>query len=171
MCCSMLQCVVILLQWENCVAQLIAVNFTSQCVAVWCNFVHSVAVCCIVLHCVAMCCSRVGKVCPSTHRRWFYVAVCCSVLKCVAVCCDVLQCVVICCSMLRCVVVGYSGKSVSLDSSLLVSHRSVSQCVAVCCIMLQCVAVCCSGLNCVAACCSVLWSAIMGKVCCSAHCF
>jgi len=31
------------------------------------------------------------------------VAVCCSVLQCVAVCCSVLQCVAVCCSVLQCV--------------------------------------------------------------------
>ena len=30
------------------------------------------------------------------------VAVCCSVLQCVAVCCNVLQCVAACCSVLQC---------------------------------------------------------------------
>ena len=58
------------------------------------------------------------------------VAVCCSVLQCVAPRCSVLQCVAVCCSVL--------------------------QCVAVCCTALHCVAVCCSALHCVAVCCSVL---------------
>ena len=45
-----------------------------------------------------------------------FVAVCCSVLRCVAVCCGVLRCVAVCCRVLPCV--------------------------AVCCSVLQCVAVC-----------------------------
>ena len=68
-------------------------------------------------------------------RRCTYVAMCFSVLQCVAVCC---QCVAVCCSVL--------------------------QCVAVCCDMLQCVAVCCSVLQCVAVCCSVL-QCVKGSVC------
>jgi len=55
-----------------------------------------------------------------------------SVLQCVAVCCSVLQCVAVECmyllSVLQCVAV----------------CCSVLQCVAVCCSVLQCVAVCCS---------------------------
>jgi len=83
------------------------------------------------------------------------VAVCCSVLQCVAaplvkalttvhvfarlpvVCCGVLQRVAVCCSVLQCVAVCYS--------------------------VLQCVAVCCSVLQCVAACCSVLRSRIKAR--------
>jgi len=65
------------------------------------------------------------------------VAVCCSVLQCVAVWCSVsrlkLQCVAMCCSVLQCVAV-WCGVS-----------RLKLQCVAVCCSVLQCVAVWCSG--------------------------
>jgi len=73
------------------------------------------------------------------------VAVCCSVLQCVAVgklvgfvcfnlrSCSVLQCVAVCVSV------------VCLDPPC------VLQCVAVCCSVLQCVAVCCSVLQCVLA--------------------
>ena len=57
------------------------------------------------------------------------IAVCCSVLRCVAICCSGLQCVAICCSVMQCVAV----------------CGSVLQCVAVCCSVLQCVAVCCSA--------------------------
>ena len=58
------------------------------------------------------------------------LAVCCSVLQCVAVCCSVLQCVAVC--------------------------SSVMQCVAVCCSVMQCVAVCCSELQCDAVWCRVV---------------
>jgi len=73
------------------------------------------------------------------HGIWC-VAVCCSVLQCVAVCwwmsqpswmSHVTRCVAVCCVWYsRCVAVGCS----------------VIQCVAVCCSVLQCVAVCCSVL-------------------------
>ena len=129
-----------------------------------------VAVCCSVLQYV--CCSMLqrfiqyGAVCCSdlffVDMIYFLVmaGVCytCgmsfSVLQCVvAVCCSVLQCMAVCCSVLQCVAV-YGG---------------VLQCVAVCCSVcyvhtcgmscsvLQCVvAVCCSVLQCVAMCCGVL---------------
>jgi len=80
------------------------------------------------------------------------VAVCCSVLQCVAVwfevdlmcCSSVLQCVAVCCS----VVCGRSNSSPSfLNQSDLCIVKSVLQCVAVCCSVLQCVAVCYSVLH------------------------
>jgi len=51
-----------------------------------------------VLQCVAVCCSVLQCVALS---------VCCSVLQCLAVCCivSVLQCVAVCCSVLQCVAV------------------------------------------------------------------
>jgi len=63
-----------------------------------------VAVCCIVLQCVAYasskCCELTGNPMDSNESCWvfqgeatIYLAVCCSVLQCVAVCCSVLQCV------------------------------------------------------------------------------
>jgi len=55
------------------------------------------------------------------------------VLQCVAVCCSVLQCVAAC--MPRDLPANSPGVSV---------HDSVLQCVTVCCSVLQCVAVCCS---------------------------
>jgi len=77
----------------------------------------------------------------ASHEPKFAVAVCCSVLQCVAVCSEshasqeqvISKCNSVCCSVL--------------------------QYVAVCCSVLQCVAVCCSALQCVASCCSVLSSA------------
>jgi len=79
-----------------------------------------------------------------------YVAVCCSVLQCVAVCsliCDTtdlslsepkVQCVAVC--------------SLICNSTDLSLSEPKVQCVAVCCGVLQCVAVCCSVLQCVAVC-------------------
>jgi len=59
-------------------------------------------------------------------------------VPCVAVCCSVLQCVAaVCCSALQCVAV--CVHQLAFD----ISSISVS-CVAVCCSVLQCVAVCCS---------------------------
>jgi len=75
----------------------------------------------------------------------------CSVLQCVAflrnvlaVCCSVLQCVAVRCSALQCSAV------VMFLRSVLAVCRSVLQCVAVCFSELQCVAVCCSVSQCVA---------------------
>jgi len=88
------------------------------------------------------------------------LAVCCSVLQCVAVymCVhtregesslsrnNVLQCVAACCSVLQCVVSYLRAISALYmytregESSL--SCNSVLQCIAVCCSVLQCVAVC-----------------------------
>jgi len=70
-------------------------------------------------------------------------------LKCVAVCCSVLQCVAV-------VAVCDLNIVVSLDSRVL-------QCIAVCCSVLQCIAVCCSVLHGVPLCCSVLlWQDCVG---------
>ena len=75
-----------------------------------------------------------SRECVIPHSRVLQcVAVCCSVLQCVAV---LLQCVAVCYSVLQCVAV----------------RCSVLQCVAVCYSVLQCVAVCCSVLQCVAVC-------------------
>jgi len=120
-----------------------------------------VAVC--VLQCVAVC-----YMCCSVH-----VAVCYSVLHCVAFCCSVLHCVAVCCSVLQCVYLCWRLRVVAIISK--------SQCVAVCvlhvlavyCIVfnrlysvlqciassrraLQCLAVSCSVLQCLVVSCSVL---------------
>ena len=64
-----------------------------------------------------------------------------------------LQCVAVCCSVLQCVAVE-AGSEGGRDTRG-VCVRLVSICckvlqsVAVCCSVLQCVAVCCSGLECV----------------------
>jgi len=123
-----------------------------------------VAVCCSVLQYV--CCSMLqrfiqyGAVCCSdlffVDMIYFLVmaGVCytCgmsfSVLQCVvAVCCSVLQCMAVCCSVLQCVAV-----------CAMCIHAA---CPVVCCsVLLQCVAVCCSVLQCVAVCCSDLDSTV-----------
>jgi len=59
-----------------------------------------------VLQCVAV---MVREVAQKDSAREvigaLYVAVCCSVLQCVAAGCSVLQCVAVCCSVLQCVAV------------------------------------------------------------------
>ena len=70
----------------------------------------------------------------------------------VAVCRSVLQCVAVCCGG----IIGISSVAVN-RWQLHLSIRLVAlgpQCVAVCCSVLQCVAGCCSVLQCVAVCCS-----------------
>ena len=113
-------------------------KYMLQCVAVCCSglLMQCDAVRCSVPQCASVCCSELQCVLWDS-QKWFHleslqmhVAVCCSVLQCVALCCSVLRCVAVCCSVL--------------------------QCVAVCCSVLQCVAVRCSVLQCVAVCCSVL---------------
>jgi len=71
-----------------------------------------------------------------------------SVLQCVAVCCSVVHCVAVFWSFLQCMM-----QCVAVWCRAL----RVLQCVAVCCSGLQWVAVGCSGLQWVAVCCSVLW--------------
>ena len=73
-CCSVLQCVAVLLQRLHTVPSVPQEAKSLQ---------YACALC--VLQCVAVCCSVLQC-----------VAVCCSVLQCVAVCCSVLQC---CCNV------------------------------------------------------------------------
>ena len=95
------------------------------------------------------------------------VAVCCSVLQCVA---DALKCVAVRCSVLsvRCRVhyiatcnitnIFFFYEDIFSNRCQLHSHGTKQcvaldrRCVAVCCSVLQCVAVCCSVLQCVAVC-------------------
>ena len=88
-----------------------------------------------------------------------YVAVCCSVLQCVAVCCNMLRkttCLhffefrYICCSVVQfvavcCSVLQYAAQG-NLPPFLRMSIYMLG-CVAFCCIVLQCVAVCCNVLR------------------------
>ena len=104
------------------------------------------------VHCVAVWCSdrHLILVNPYESRHKECVAVCCSVLRCVA---SVLQCLaVINVPFAWAIHTNQETKGVEI-------HRvccSVLQCATVCCSVLQCVAVCCSVLQCVAVCCSVL---------------
>ena len=106
-----------------------------QCVAVCCNVLQKeriatticthtkekekvFVVCCSVSQCVAMCYNVLQCVVEgenshtNLHARkrekkksFWGVAVCCSLLQCIAMCCSVLQCVAVCCSALQCVAV------------------------------------------------------------------
>jgi len=126
-----------------------------QCVAVCCSVLQCVTVCCSVLQCVAVCCSVLQSV--NEHRSsflnpsvltktiaeansWLCSCVCCSVLlQCVvAVCCSVLQCVAVCCSR-----------------RLAIGHISV--CVCVCVYVCMCVYVCVYMCVCVYVCVCVCW--------------
>ena len=61
------------------------------------------------LQCVAVCGSLVQLVAVSDEEAFSkgdtYVAVCCSVLQCVAGCCSALQCIPVHCNVFQCVVV------------------------------------------------------------------
>jgi len=81
-------------------------------------------------------CSRVA-VCSSMLQC---IAVYCIVLQCVAVCCSVLQCVAVCCSVLQCVAVPQE-QSCRHQLQYQTNHRPI----AVCCSLLQCVAWMVSG--------------------------
>jgi len=96
----------------------------------------------------------------------------------------VLQCVAVCCSVLQCVAVSVGTLITPQNASHQTSHVRcvcvcdvlwcVLQCIAVCCrvqgvtvccSVLQCVAVCCSVLQCVAVCCSVSGHSHHSAVC------
>ena len=97
------------------------------------------------------------------HAR---VAVCCSMLQCVAVRSSVLQCVAVCCGEIEARVHSFSHVSpILLFHSHIQSQAdrvavccSVLQCAVVCCSVVQYVAVCCSVLQCVAVCCHIIFS-------------
>ena len=102
------------------------------------------------------------------HTTLWCLPTCAICLKCIAVCCSVLQCVAVCvavcCSVLQCVAVrqtsvlkeimGARGPKVSssIHSIPRLTFAKVVEYVAVCCSMLQFVAVCWSLLQCTAGC-------------------
>jgi len=112
-----------------------------QCVAVCCNAVQCVAVSCSELQCKL---KRPGHIQELTNvllqrvAVCSSVAVCYSVLQCVAMWCSVLQCVAVRCSVLQCLAtneyalctIGFHIKCVWQKCSIFVSY--VLQCVAVC---------------------------------------
>jgi len=135
-CCSVLQCVAVCHFVGTDVLR--CAGLLTMC----CGVLQCVVVCCGVLWCAAVCyfvvtdvsrCAGLLTVCQyssvlqfgaircnaQASRRCVKMAVCCSVLRCVAMRCSVLQCVAVCCSVLQGV-------------------ASVLQCVAVCCGVLFC---------------------------------
>jgi len=147
-CCSVLQCI----GWGG--------GDDSALLAARMKTMGTSAVCCSVLQCVSMSCSEMlaahtnstGKARSfsagdSCEQVWGsvvavslqYVAVCCSVLHCVAVWCQcrcsMWQCVAACGSVLQ----GVPQCAVPLEGQMQVSEV---YCVAVCCSMQQCVAGC-----------------------------
>jgi len=120
--------------------------------------------------CVAGCECRVLKTCCGILRRFQILFRC---LVCVAVCCSVLQCVAVCAENVLWNVEALSNSSLA-PLQVFSVRCSALQCVAVCCWVtccgilrrfpilfrcLVCVAVCCSVLQCVAMCAeNVLWN-------------
>ena len=100
---------------------------------------------CGVLQCVVMWLLQQWS--PSFVRPWFLV------VQSVAVCCSLLWCVAVCCNVAVAAVDPVIRETLV---SCVALCRSVLQCVAVCCSVLQCVPVCCSVLQCVVVCCRVL---------------
>jgi len=95
-----------------------------------------------VVRCVAVCCSVLwcvavclcGGASPVLAQHTCSIAVYCIVLQCDAACCSVLTCVAVCCSVLQCVC------EEQLCQLLRHTHRvaecgSVMYCAAVCCIV------------------------------------
>jgi len=95
-----------------------------------------------VLQCVAVCCSVLQCVADTKaiHQWCLIWNTVMSTWLCVAVCHSVLQCVAVCCSVLQ--IRRPCTSDVSYDIPLW-APGCVLQCVAVCCSVLQCVAVCC----------------------------
>ena len=114
------------------------------------------------LHCVAVCCSvlQCVAVCQLSSETAVENVYLLHIPKCVVVCvksvavrCSVLQRVAVCCSVLRCAGVCCSVQVEQRDGCLACLPFAYSQ---VCCSVLQCDVVCCSALQCVAIRCSVL---------------
>jgi len=130
-CCSVVQCVAlcccfVLQCCAVCTSHIRGINVSIQVRLLQCGTVCFS----VLLLCVAVVCSvhllHPWQQCFNTSTC---VAVCCSVLQCVAVCCcSVLQCCAVCNTRIR------------ADNTSIQVH--VLQCVAVCCSVLQCCAVC-----------------------------
>ena len=130
------------------------------------------------LQCIAVCCvSAISALLYYRDLECVRVAVCCSVLQCVALppsvllCCIARLVVCVCCSVFHCVAVGCSVLRrvavfcIAATGALFFQHNLGCVCVAVCCSVSQCVALCCDVLHClhlycnrsVAVCCSLLY--------------
>ena len=86
----------------------------DRCLPVCCSVLQCV---CTMLQCVAVRC----EISRTLDDCCLPVAVCCSVLQCVAVCCSVLQCVAVCRSVLQCVASWIYTKLPSRLASLFLS--------------------------------------------------
>ena len=107
-CCSVLQCVAVLLSRKYCA-------YRPLCMCFYLRVTNSI----YLSRALSMCHTEEGgneTSKPFSQASGSSVAVrcsvlpcddaaCCSVLPCVAVCCSVLQCVAVCCSVLQCVAV------------------------------------------------------------------
>ena len=87
----------------------------------------------------------------------------CTVIQCAVLRHNVMQYVAVCCSVLQCVAVSFGVDVLSTFICIRRSRTNLSPlelhmfvCTFVSCSVLQCVAECCSVLQCVAVCCSVL---------------
>jgi len=107
------------------------------------------------------CCGGARESNPLQYGATHATLTCCSIAQ-HSVCWCVLHYVAVCCSVLQCVaepqrIVQHSASTATLaccrGASKSKHPYNVLQCVAVCCSVLQCVAVCCSVLQCVAVCC------------------
>jgi len=86
----------------------------------------------------------------------------------VAMCCSVLQCVAVCCS--KKIVAAQRKLSRYMYSCNQCAQISMLQCAALRCSVLQCAAVYSSVLQCVAECCSVLQCVALSVLQCAAVC-
>jgi len=140
MCCSVLQmcCRGLLCVAGRRVTSRIQYVYVLQCVAEGCfvlqedesHRIYLMCMGCSVLQCVAVCCSVL--LCVAGRRVTSHIHIC----VCVAVCCSLLQCVAECCFVLQ-----------EDESRRIYLYVYVLQCVAVCCSVLQCVAECCFVLQ------------------------
>jgi len=106
-----------------------------------------------VLQCVAVCCSVLPCVAVASQPAPLAISTPfsftgTSVLQCIAVCCSALQFVAVCCSVIA------ASPCLWPQAHPILIHRY--ECAEMFVAVLQCVTVCCSVLQCVAVCCSVL---------------
>jgi len=109
-----------------------------------------------VLQCVAVCCSVlqcVADPCVYTYRRAFGQRATRGMAN--VACCSVLQCVAVCCSAMQIYV--YKGTEEPKGRPMVLQMQQAEHPhTAEAPVVLQYVAVCCSALQCVAVCCSTL---------------
>jgi len=142
-CCSELQCIVMLDSVLRCVAAWVctAGSWSGKCVATCCSVLQCFAACCSVLQHVAACCSVLQHLTVGLQNV-FVVWQVFLVWQCVALNCSVLQCVAVCCGVLRCVVFQSGAELCQISHSPTCWLR-----VAVCCSVLQRVAACSNAVR------------------------